>query len=315
MVGAAMVLAAVSSARDQGRTPVTQLRCFGAASRDPRHPCHNPRLRLTVVPSPAEASITPNAPCTDVKPEGIVPACAFGAHPDAAKDTFAVVGDSHAQHWRAAFRVVADANSWRGLSITLTSCEFAQIVRDLPASQRAGCVQWNQDVPRWFADHPDVNTMFVADLAGARVIVPPGRSRLDYMANGYIEAWKTLPASVRHIVVVRDTPVIKFTTFNCVQRAKRKRQRPGPACAMPRSTSLLQDPAVVAARRLRTGRVQVIDMTHYVCGTTTCPPVIGGALVYKDETHLTRVFATSLGPFLLRKVNQLTGGWGVVTAG
>ncbi|MCW3066213.1 MAG: hypothetical protein JWN32_3385 [Solirubrobacterales bacterium] len=309
-VGAAMVLAAVSSAREEARTPVTQMPCFGAASRDPVHPCHNPRLRLTVVPSPAEAAITPNAPCTDIKPEGIVPVCGFGAHPADAKDSFALVGDSHAQHWRAAFRVVADANTWRGLSITLTSCEFSQIVRDLPPGQRASCLKWNQDVPRWFAQHPEVSTMFVADLASARVVVPPGQNRTDYVANGYVSAWQTLPDSVKHIVVVRDTPVIKFNTFNCVQRARQRRLPPGSTCALPRSTSLLDDPAAVAAHRLRSPRVSIVDLTHYVCGRTTCPPVIGGALVYKDETHLTRVYATSLGPFLLRRVDQLARGWG-----
>jgi hypothetical protein len=311
-VGGLMLLAAVSSARDQGRIPITQMRCFGAASRDPVHPCHNPRLRLTIVPSPAEASITPNAPCNDVTPEDTVPVCAFGAHPAEAKDTFALVGDSHAQHWRAAFRVLADVNRWRGLSITLTSCEFAQIVRDLPPAQRAGCVKWNQDVPLWFQHHPEVDTMFVADLAGARVVVPPGQSRTDYVAAGYIAAWRTLPDSVKHIVVVRDTPVIKFNTFNCVQRAKQKRLPPGTLCALPRNRALRTDPAVVAARRFGSLRVQIVDLTHYVCGRRLCYPVVGGALVYKDETHLTRVFATTLGPFLIRRVNLLMQGWGEI---
>ena len=30
-------------------------RCFGAAARDPLHPCANPKLRLSVVPTPIEA--------------------------------------------------------------------------------------------------------------------------------------------------------------------------------------------------------------------------------------------------------------------
>jgi SGNH domain (fused to AT3 domains) len=305
------VLAATSSARDQARRSVTRMRCFGAASRDPVHPCHNPRLRLVVFPSPATAAITPNAPCDDVKPREIVAVCAFGARPDDAKGTFALVGDSHAQHWRAAFGTVADANSWRGLSITDTSCPFAHIVRVLPAAQRRKCVKWNDDVPRWFAAHPEVSTMFVVAQSGAQVVVPAGQRRVSYVANGYLAAWRSLPASVEHIVVVRDTPVVPFAVFDCVERAKRRHRPPGAACKQPRSAALRTDPAVVAAQRLGSGRLRLIDMTHYLCGHQSCYPVIGGALVYKDETHLTRVFATTLGPFLLRHVRQLVRAGGL----
>jgi hypothetical protein len=37
--------------------------------------------------------------------------------------------------------------------------------------------------------------------------------------------------------------------------------------------------------------------------------VIGGALVWKDPTHITLTFGTTLGPFLLRAVNRLARSW------
>jgi hypothetical protein len=46
-------------------------------------------------------------------------------------------------------------------------------------------------------------------------------------------------------------------------------------------------------------------MTRFMCDRDRCYPVIGGALVYKDQHHLTSVYATTLGPYLLRKVNRL----------
>jgi SGNH domain (fused to AT3 domains) len=310
LVAVLAALAASSPARENAHTPVDKLRCFGAASRDPVHPCHDRRLRYSVVPTPATAAITPNAPCTYVAAQPIQ-VCAFGAHPDEARGTFALVGDSHAQHWRAAFRTVADAHSWRGISLTLTSCPFAQIARQLPAAQARACAQWVGQVPQWLAAHPEVSTIFVVGQSGARVVVPAGHSRVSYMANGYVAAFKSLPASVKHIVVVRDTPTMPFNVFDCVEHAKHHHQPPGSACEVPRANALLTDPAVVAAQRMHSGRVQVIDMTHYVCGQKACYPVIGGALVYKDVTHLTRVFATSLGPFLLRHVNQLVTAGGL----
>ena len=44
-------------------------------------------------------------------------------------------------------------------------------------------------------------------------------------------------------------------------------------------------------------------MTRFICDRRWCYPVIGGALVYKDDNHLTEVFARTLGPYL----NQALG--------
>ena len=45
-------------------------------------------------------------------------------------------------------------------------------------------------------------------------------------------------------------------------------------------------------------------MTRYLCSKKRCFPVIGGALVYKDDQHMTDVFATTLGPFLERAIDK-----------
>ena len=46
-----------------------------------------------------------------------------------------------------------------------------------------------------------------------------------------------------------------------------------------------------------------------MCGARQCYPVVGGALVFSDETHLTQTFATTLGPFLLREVDKFMRAW------
>jgi hypothetical protein len=57
---------------------------------------------------------------------------------------------------------------------------------------------------------------------------------------------------------------------------------------------------------MRSDRVRVVDLTHFFCGRQRCCPVVGGALVYKDAHHLTRVFSATLGPSLLPTVNRLS---------
>lgn len=281
-------------------------RCLGAAARNLAHPCNNPALRLLVIPSPSEAQITPNAPCTPADPT--INLCLFGVSAHKAIGPVALVGDSHAGHWRAALEVVAEAMRWQGLSITQSSCPFTAASTVLPQPRRSQCSAWVQAVLRWFAQQPHLSTVFVSDHRAA-VAVAPGQSLLAAQVHGYIDVWKDLPPSVKHIVVIRDDPYVHDDTLDCVQAAMARRERPGPACAVPRTFALQPDPAVVAAKRLRSSRVQVVDLTHIFCDAQLCYPVIGGALVYKDSTHLTRVFARTLGPFLLNDVGQLMAAW------
>jgi hypothetical protein len=70
------------------------------------------------------------------------------------------------------------------------------------------------------------------------------------------------------------------------------------------------DPAVAAARRMPKTRFQTVDLTRYFCDAGACFPVIGGALVQRDATHLTGVFSASLGPFLLRAVDEAFARFG-----
>jgi hypothetical protein len=89
-----------------------------------------------------------------------------------------------------------------------------------------------------------------------------------------------------------------------VQRLRLAHRRIGYRCAQRRAEDLPPDPAAVAARSWRGGRVRVVDLTRQMCTARLCPAVIGGVLVRKDGTHLTRLFSTTLGPFVLRALRR-----------
>lgn len=279
--------------------------CFGAAARDPTHPCNNPRLRLTVQPTPSQAQITPNTPCTPIK--ATINVCTFGVPAAQAASTIALIGDSHTWHWRGAVEVVAQALDWQGLSSTRSSCPFTQGMTILPEPKRAGCTKWNRDVLRWVGQHPEISTVVTSDHPGP-VVASRGQSPLAAQVAGYLAAWNALPPTVKHVIVIRDIPYMHEGTLACVERARVKREDAGLACAVPRSSALHRDPAVMAAERAAP-RVQVVDLTNFFCDSRLCYPVVGGALVYLDYDHLTRVFATTLGPFLLREVRKLMASW------
>ncbi len=282
-------------------------RCFGAAARDSLHPCSNPSLKLAVIPTPSDALLTPNAFCDPLGFRGLN-ICAFGVNSSQASGSVALVGNSHAGHWRAALAVAARAMNWQGISITRSSCPFTSATSDLAEPERARCVRWRRGVLAWFRSHPEVKTVFTTNQPSVPW-VPPGGNPLAAQIAGYKTIWAELPPSVEHIVVIRDNPYTSSNVLTCVGDAISRRQDAGLKCAEPRSQALKTDPAVIAAQELDSPRVQVIDMTRYFCDSELCYPVIGGALVYRDADHLTRVFAATLGPYLLQEVRRLDGSW------
>jgi peptidoglycan/LPS O-acetylase OafA/YrhL len=283
-------------------------RCFGAAARPPGGaPCVNPELAKQVVPSPVEAAAARNATCQVVERLGRVRACAFGPPADQASQTVALIGDSHASHWRAAFDHVAQQRNWHGLSVTHTGCPFSRATAALPQPERTACVQWNRDTTRWLERHPEIHTVFVAGHTGGDVVGAKGRAAFGAQVTGYEQAWSGLPQTVQQVVVLRDTPKMRSATLDCVQGAMDAGDDPARACAVPRATALERDPAIPAARSGAAGRpVRIIDLTSTLCDRVSCYPVVGGALTFKDVDHLTTVFASTLGPYLDEAVQRLS---------
>jgi hypothetical protein len=75
-------------------------------------------------------------------------------------------------------------------------------------------------------------------------------------------------------------------------------------CALPRQYVLPGDALADVAQALRSVRAKVVDLTPHFCDAASCYPVIGGALVQRDETHLTPTFSATLGPFVLRALGR-----------
>ena len=282
-------------------------RCFGAAARDPRRPCDNRRRRLKVTPTPDEALLTPNLACRSDAVSGVVRLCAFGLPAAEARETVAVVGDSHAAHWRAALAVVARAKRWRVVELGTPHCPFSLATPDSGPDVAAWCPAWNQGVLEWLAANPELRTVFMSANARAPIVVPRGRTELAERVDGYVRAWQLLPASVQRIIVLRDVPMDRTRTQECVRRAIARRKPAGRVCAVPRRSALPPDAEVAAAKRLRARGARVVDLTRHFCGRRHCFPVVGGVLVHRDADHLTQLFARTLGPFVLRRVNRLLG--------
>jgi hypothetical protein len=283
--------------------------CFGAAARDALHPCRNTKLRTKVFPRPADAVIMPNSACRPFEVTTVLLPCAFGVDPKEATATIGLLGDSHASHWRAGLEVVAQGLGWHGVSLTHASCPFSKARVSFPRPKRLACEMWIRHADRFFHRHPEVTTIFVSNHITGSTIPAKGKSKFQTQVDGFLAAWRSLPSSVKHIVVIRDTPRTPASTMSCVSKAVKRRVPPGPACAVKRSYASLVDPATVAAHRWGSSRVSVIDLTPFFCSDRMCLPVIGGVLVHKDTTHITQVYSRTLGPYLQRAVEAVMRDW------
>ncbi len=275
--------------------------CFGAAARDRARPCRNPDLRLAVEPPPGRAAGTLDPFC-DTRTLTPISVCAFGTGPDAATETFALVGDSHAAALKTGLHVLTLARRWRGLSMLVAACPATKAQPILPTRARSiACAAWNRDVLDWFAAHPGVGTVFLSTHTTAEVKTTPGQTMAQTARAGYRDEIAALLNVVGRVVVIRDTPYDAPGHLRCVTRALQASRPPGPDCARSRRLALpAPDLLAAAARDMRSDRVQLIDLTSRSCNARRCFPVVGGALVHRDETHVTPAFSATLGPFIMR---------------
>ena len=93
-----------------------------------------------VVPTPAQAVRLPNAPCRFPRLQ-YPRVCEFGAPETVARRRVALIGDSHAVHWRAALGPVAEARGWAGFSLSRNGCPLSTAPPILRGAHRGQCLR------------------------------------------------------------------------------------------------------------------------------------------------------------------------------
>jgi len=286
-------------------------RCFGAAARGPgSSDCSAQELGLTVTPTPAELTrdyvgTLLIQPCPQKEGEGLLRGCASGTSPAEATRHIALVGDSHAGRWQQGFTMVAGRLGWHVDHFAKLGCPFSALTRPIAGLSTDECVEWKRQLRAWLAARPEIDTLFVAQLSQPY----RGQKRLEDDIAGYQRQWRTLPKSIKQIVVLRDNPRSGRETLRCISRALAVHKSPGASCALPRKRVLeaYPDAAAAAARRMASPRVGVVDLTNIYCNSSVCYPVIGGVMVTSDKSHLTPLFLGTLMPYVLQALQR--GKW------
>jgi hypothetical protein len=220
--------------------------------------------------------------------------CAYGDTSSAT--TVVLFGDSHAGHWFPALERVARQRHWKLIPLTKSACSVASTLVYLPALKRPyhECVQWRQyAINRIRALRP---SMVVMSSNGGGALPVGATGDADQV---WVDAWqasiRSVAAPSTRLVLLLDTPWPHGNVPDCISAhlsdARECTRPPKRAVIEPRRREMLAAAAGAAG-------VRVVDPLAWFCTSTNCPVIVGNALVYRDDSHITTTYASTLAPML-----------------
>ena len=268
------------------------LDCFGAGARAPgKAPCLDPDLK-GLYPSLATAAADNYWPenCVVTNREDVEPiGCEVG---NANSNTrIALVGDSHAKHYAAAFVDLAKKNNWSVEIFVKGGCPFstAERSRDDTVLTKA-CSVYVQNMQKIITEE-QYDLVITSQKNGVEWITK-GKSQEETAISGLEEAWSTVIDQGIPVLAIKDSPMPIAKVIRCLEINAPK------DCTLPRTEAFLFDPQIQAVERLNNELVTLVKFDDVYCDKTKCFSVIGIAIVYRDANHLTSTFTRTLARFL-----------------
>src|SRR5581483_8499313 len=120
----------------------------------------------------------------------------------------------------------------------------------------------------------------------------PERVTAPSWRNGLRRTYGALARAGVRAIAIRDVPQAGFDVPSCLSRKASGARWPGPACVYSRPDGLVPESIAAqndAARGLP--RLAFVDMNDRVCARSPCPVVQNGAIVFRDDDHLTATFS------------------------
>jgi peptidoglycan/LPS O-acetylase OafA/YrhL len=270
--------------------------CFGAAFIDDAALCSSVSFPL-LQPNPAVAEEDKAAlydkGCISETSELVE--CTFG-DPNA-PFRIALVGDSHAASWFPALEPMISHGRVSVTTFTRFSCVFTEAPR---SEGFRSCTEWGPKLADRLARGQAYDLILVVGYStNIRDEVDNGFLSPAQATKGFQSAWQPLLERGTRIVVIRDNPEWSETPSLCLSGTSDAK-----SCDAPRSQFKNQtDYQFLAARQ--TPGVDALDMTSYLCSSSTCFSTVGGVTVYLDRSHLTATYARTLAAPLVRELISL----------
>ena len=260
---------------------------------------------LKAVPSNLDPAIADAAPKKGLGPpkgcfRGIFevgqPECAMGD--TASTTTVALVGDSNAVMWSPAFQQIAAPRHWRLETLTKASCPLFDMPITNPVSGReyTECEQWRgQILARLQTEHPRLVVLSIMRRYGARYGWATGFTSYDSAwIDGLTRLVQQLRGTGADVLVLGPIPDPQSEVPECLSG----HLDDATACSPPRSTAVNQPGIAAESAATKAGGGQYADLTELFCTAQRCPVIVGNALVYFDENHVTDEYSRLLAPVI-----------------
>jgi hypothetical protein len=215
--------------------------------------------------------------------------------------TMILFGDSHAMQYFPPLEKVAEKNHWRLIALTKAECTPAEVeVRSMvEAREYSECDAWREKEMERIEEAGRSTTVV---MAGDTAYTPygengeelSGQAAADAMEAGYLATLARLRGAGLRTVVIKDTPAAPDEVPACVSEHLDHLA----SCDFRHVHAWEKEFEVRAAERAPDAHL--IDLTPEICPQGICRAVIGNALVYRDDSHLTATFANTLSPWVER---------------
>ncbi|MET0930731.1 MAG: acyltransferase family protein [Aeromicrobium sp.] len=265
--------------------------CFGAASMAPGPPCVNPDLVGQLIPD-TTAIKRDNANYPGCQSTGLVKdTCTFGDPADSTVPHVLMIGDSHARAMLPPFVEMAEKGQIYLAVQVKGGCNWS--TNPHPNADRTiaeDCYQWRDSLGTWLDQNvDDFDLVVTAALAHPRPATGP-----EEQTAGFVKTWSSVTDRGIPVVAIRDNPYQPADTSTCLAKES---EITADSCALPRKDAFPNyDPQIAASKQV-TGST-LLDLTGFYCDDTTCPAVIGGVNVYRDRSHISKTYTTTMTPYI-----------------
>ncbi|GIH19271.1 acyltransferase family protein [Rugosimonospora africana] len=215
--------------------------------------------------------------------------------------TLVLFGDSHTEQWFDAVDAVAKQQHWRLVVLTKSGCTPADALTTKLNTQRAftECASWRDDAMRVITSLKPAMVLMSTRTYG----LPPVDRDNHTIAGDSDQLWTTalMDTATRiqrlgaRLAIMQDTPDPgRGNVPECVAQYTKDVQ----TCSLPLSTALYAGRRAATEAAARTASIPLIDPVPWFCTDTVCPPIIGNALVYRDNSHVAASYIRLLTPLL-----------------
>ena len=286
--------------------------CYGYNALANPDQCGDPfEGELGLWPSPAEVTEQYQEEAypgcqADTDEEG-VQECWLGAEESAADGTIAVFGDSHATMWLPALDEIAQDQGKRLLALTRSACtpRGGEV-----SDESSECLNANEAIIDQVSDDPSISTVVIAasqmhgDFGGASQDL--GLDEEEYgltdSALAMYEPIVRLLDADKEVAVLGEVPRMNYETREeqTLPECVALNEDDLSACNDELEDTQVRDRWLTRSEEIFAGEdnYTFIPTEDLVCRDGTCYAVLGGAITYSDNSHLSRTFVRSTVPEL-----------------